>query len=328
MRLSSFALVFLLSAATEAFVPGWTSAVSRRPIGGGVVRLIREGDVDHLPSSSRLIMFAKKKVNAKLAALEALEALESQANPLEDGLSLKELQEMEKKKKKQEKVAAETVVAAAAGGGAAAGGKKNAKAAALAALEGLEDELDQPLSKKELKKQAKGAPTEPSVAAKNSETEATAPSKLSAKEEKLRRMMEMEAMDSATQSAAPVDEQPALSKKELKALMKKEQNMAAKQAAKAEKKAQRTAEVEETVVDEVKPIEAAVVDEVKEEENDEGPTLEDKIRKERPPPRVRVMESSQPGFVSLRLEKVGITFRNQEVLKDVTWGVQSGDRIG
>jgi hypothetical protein len=60
----------------------------------------------------------------------------------------------------------------------------------------------------------------------------------------------------------------------------------------------------------------------------EGPTLEDKIRKERPPPRVRVMESAQPGFVSLRLEKVGITFRNQEVLKDVTWGVQSGDRIG
>ena len=58
-------------------------------------------------------------------------------------------------------------------------------------------------------------------------------------------------------------------------------------------------------------------------------TLEDKIRKERPPPRIRIMEtSSQPGFTSLRLENVGITFRNQEVLKDVTWGVQTGDRIG
>jgi len=57
-------------------------------------------------------------------------------------------------------------------------------------------------------------------------------------------------------------------------------------------------------------------------------TLEDKIRKERPPPRIRVMESAQPGFVSLRMENVGITFRNQEVLKDVTWGVQSDDRIG
>jgi len=58
------------------------------------------------------------------------------------------------------------------------------------------------------------------------------------------------------------------------------------------------------------------------------PTLEDKIRKERPPPRIRVMESAQPGYVSLRMENVGITFRNQEVLKDVTWGVQSGERIG
>jgi ATP-binding cassette subfamily F protein 3 len=57
-------------------------------------------------------------------------------------------------------------------------------------------------------------------------------------------------------------------------------------------------------------------------------TLEEKIRKERPPPRIRVMESAQPNFSSLRLENVGITFRDQEVLKDVTWGVQTGDRIG
>ena len=57
-------------------------------------------------------------------------------------------------------------------------------------------------------------------------------------------------------------------------------------------------------------------------------TLEDRIRKERPPPRVRVMESSQPNFSSLRLENVGITFRDQEVLKDVTWEVRTGDRIG
>ena len=57
-------------------------------------------------------------------------------------------------------------------------------------------------------------------------------------------------------------------------------------------------------------------------------TLEERIRKERPPPRIRVMESSQPDFSSLRLEDVAITFRNQEVLKGVTWGVQTGDRIG
>lgn len=40
------------------------------------------------------------------------------------------------------------------------------------------------------------------------------------------------------------------------------------------------------------------------------------------------MESSQPNFSSLRLENIGVTFRDQEVLKDVTWGVQTGDRIG
>jgi len=57
-------------------------------------------------------------------------------------------------------------------------------------------------------------------------------------------------------------------------------------------------------------------------------TLEERIRKERPPPRIRVMESAQPNFSSLRLENIGITFRDQEVLKDVTWGVQTGDRIG
>lgn len=57
-------------------------------------------------------------------------------------------------------------------------------------------------------------------------------------------------------------------------------------------------------------------------------TLEEKIRKERPPPRIRVMEGAQPGYSALRLENVGITFRDQEVLRDVTWGVKTGDRIG
>ena len=57
-------------------------------------------------------------------------------------------------------------------------------------------------------------------------------------------------------------------------------------------------------------------------------TLEDKIRNSRPPPKVRVMEGVQPGFVSLRLEDVVVTFRNQEVLKGVTWDVKSGERVG
>jgi len=60
----------------------------------------------------------------------------------------------------------------------------------------------------------------------------------------------------------------------------------------------------------------------------EQETLESKIRKSRPPPRVRISSTSQPGFVSLRLEGVAVTFRNQEVVKDATWDVKTGDRIG
>ena len=57
-------------------------------------------------------------------------------------------------------------------------------------------------------------------------------------------------------------------------------------------------------------------------------TAEERIRKERPPPRIRVMESSQPDYTALRLENIAITFRDQPVLKSATWGVQTGDRIG
>jgi ATP-binding cassette, subfamily F, member 3 len=57
-------------------------------------------------------------------------------------------------------------------------------------------------------------------------------------------------------------------------------------------------------------------------------TLEEKIRKTRPPPRVRITESSQPGFVSMRLDSIAVTFRNQEVLTDASWEVKTGDRIG
>lgn len=60
----------------------------------------------------------------------------------------------------------------------------------------------------------------------------------------------------------------------------------------------------------------------------EEETLEDKIRKSRPPPRVRISTSAQPGFVSLRLDGVAVTFRNQEVVKDASWEVKTGDRLG
>lgn len=67
---------------------------------------------------------------------------------------------------------------------------------------------------------------------------------------------------------------------------------------------------------------------VGQDEANQEETLETKIRKTRPPPRVRISSSSQPGYVSLRLDGVAVTFRNQEVIKDATWEVKTGDRIG
>ena len=201
----------------------------------------------------------------------------------------------------------------------------NAKAAALDALDLLDDDLDAPLSKKEQKALEKKKKKEEAAANAAAERDAAAgPAKpMSKKEKMLQKALELEMMDAAAAAAQPEeDDKPKLSKKELKALKKKEEKMAAKEKKKAEKKAERLAAEEA----EAAPAEAAAAPEAPAKKV--KPTLEDKIRKERPPPRIRVMESAQPGFVSLRMENIGITFRNQEVLKDVTWGVQSGERIG
>lgn len=331
MRLLYVPALLLLSA--EAFVPGWTSAVNRRTTAFNNPRVISLPTTlieDEAQPASAVILFAKKKANAKAAALEALEALEFVDEVLEAPLSKKEMIALEKKRQKEEKAAAAAKAEAASGGepNGAVDGNKNAKLAALEALESLEGvELDEPLSKKEQQALLKKQKAE----ANDSAVEREKP-QLSSKEEKLRKMMEMEELDEARQEPSSADDQPALSKKELKALQKKQEKEAAKASAKAEKKAQRAAEMDEiNASDEVNGNsigeEAGSTSTVVAEALDQ-PTLEDKVRKERPPPRIRVMESSQPGFVSLRLEKVGITFRNQEVLKDVTWGVQSGDRIG
>ena len=122
-------------------------------------------------------------------------------------------------------------------------------------------------------------------------------------------------------------------------MKKKQEKMAAKLAKKQAKKQQQSssdAEDDETMSDETTLVNGNTHGDTAtdDDENESSSTintvtLEDKIRRERPPPRIRVMEqTNQPGFISLRLENVGITFRNQQVLKDVTWGVQTGDRIG
>ena len=223
-----------------------------------------------------------------------------------------------------------------------------------AALEDEEEMMDQKLrSKKELKEMMKKQPKRSSDtddgdndSTIHAKTQAVNGSKksMSKKEEMLMKALEMEEQDVARAAASADDnddDTPQLSKKELKELKKKQEKEAAKAAAKAEKKAKKAAEKDaDDNDDEVEtfangkaatasPVNGDVVDgNVDEDVEQTGPTLEEKIRKERPPPRIRVMESAQPGYTSLRLENIGITFRNQEVLKDVTWGVQTGDRIG
>ena len=278
------------------------------------------GQVDDV---SLVALFAKKKkgANAKSAALDALDLLDDE---LDAPLSKKEQKALEKKKKKEE-AAAKAAAEREASQPPRAKGKANAKAAALDALDLLDDDLDAPLSKKEQKALEKKKKKEEAAANAAAERDAAAgPAKpMSKKEKMLQKALELEMMDAAAAAAQPEeDDKPKLSKKELKALKKKEEKMAAKQKKKAEKKAERLAAEEA----EAAPAEAAAAPEAPAKKV--KPTLEDKIRKERPPPRIRVMESAQPGFVSLRMENIGITFRNQEVLKDVTWGVQSGERIG
>jgi len=214
--------------------------------------------------------------------------------------------------------------------------KGNAKSAALDALDSLEADMDAPLSKKELnaleKRKKKEAAAAAAAISRNVEDDEPAPTAakakpMSKKEKMLAKALELEMMD-AVPSQTDEDETPKLSKKELKALKKKEEKIAAKAKKKAEKKAEKFGQLaaDDTINGDAGASEPVAAPEVPVEKA--KPTLEDKIRKERPPPRIRVMESAQPGFVSLRMENVGITFRNQEVLKDVTWGVQSGERIG
>jgi hypothetical protein len=43
----------------------------------------------------------------------------------------------------------------------------------------------------------------------------------------------------------------------------------------------------------------------------EGLTVEQRVRKERPPSRIRFAESSQPDYVMMALEGVGLMYGNQ-----------------
>ena len=52
------------------------------------------------------------------------------------------------------------------------------------------------------------------------------------------------------------------------------------------------------------------------------------MRREKPSSRVRFMESSQPDYVMMGMEKVGLMYGNEVILKDATFSVQTGERVG
>ena len=137
----------------------------------------------------------------------------------------------------------------------------NAKLAALEALEALEEKEDDvaailsaevPLSKKEqmaLQKQQQKEQKKKEQAMKaeaDAAAAADAPKGMTKKELKLAKMLALEESEDVADSSndAGASDEPNLSKKELKALKKKEEKMAAKAAAKAEKKAARQTEME------------------------------------------------------------------------------------
>jgi len=57
-------------------------------------------------------------------------------------------------------------------------------------------------------------------------------------------------------------------------------------------------------------------------------TVEQRVRREKPSSRVRFTESSQPGFVMMGLEKIGLMYGNEVIVKDATFMVQTGERVG
>lgn len=205
---------------------------------------------------------------------------------------------------------------------AAAKKKNDARAAALAALSAFDLNDDEPLSAKDKKEMEKKKAKE----AKKNEEESPAVSKK--EKAALKAIEEMDRMEREAAAVTDTDQpKVTLSKKEQKEAAKKAEKEAVKQAAKEAKRAAKRAEIEQEEEDSVVIAENEVIVSSA-EPTEKTLTLEQRIRKERPPPRIRVMESSQPNYSALRLENIGITFRDQEVLKDVTWGVQTGDRIG
>lgn len=330
--------------------------------------LLHTSPTSSIASSSTALHAKKKKGNsAKDAALAALEAIEAQENSAassggtktatallfddDEPLSKKEQMALEKKNKKSNN----NVGAAPAANGAAA-----------ANLDLLLDSLDEPLTKKEQMALEKQREKEAKKAQKEQERLAAAEKDEIEKNKRKKALKALAEMEAAEKGAGMVNNDsvngssggdnsdggsagPPMSKKEMKLAAQKAEKEAEKHAKKEMKKkakklgitVEELEQMEEggggnddddefaipanTINGDVNGDAAAVPGE---EAKKDRLTAEERIRKERPPPRIRVMESSQPDYTAMRLENIAITFRDQPVLKSATWGVQTGDRIG
>jgi len=204
--------------------------------------------------------------------------------------------------------------------------KANAKLASLDALDEL-DALDAPMSLKELKELEKQKQKE----SKKKQQEADEQAQQQQEQQQKKANAKAAALAAlAALEQGEMDADKPVSKKEAKLAKKAAEKAAAKQSEKETKKATKKDKIEEIVNGEVPEDLNGALESANgvEETEQQELTLEDRMKKERPPPRIRVMEGVQPGFASLRLEDVVVTFRNQQVLKGVTWGVQTGDRVG
>ena len=248
-----------------------------------------------------LVMMAKKKMTEAqrkaLAALEQFEAATGDA-PVDTGPSPEEEEKARKRAEKKAKLAA-----------------KKGKGKEASSPQAEADSAPAP----DIKKEEAPAP----VAAEKAEAQEAAPQKQTVTEEISSRQEQTVTEEMSSQVAA-VDEdlsflgldddgggRPKMSKKKQGKKGKKSKGKTSDDSA-----AEMTAEGAMGGESSAQPVVA-------------GETLEDKARKGRPAGgRIKIDSNVQPGYVRLALEKVSVIFKNQEVLSDASWQVQTGDRVG
>ena len=305
--LAACALLSVLPAAAayapSAFVPaaGLVQAARRR---AGICQQLplrtttpagRHGRAD------TLVMMAKKKMTEAqrkaLAALEQFEAATSDG-PVDTGPSPEEEEKARKRAEKKAKLAA-----------------KKGKGKEASPSQAEADSAPAP----DIKKEEAPAP----VAAEKAEAQEAAPQKQAVTEE-ISSPQKQTVTEEISSQVAAVDEdlsflgldddgggRPKMSKKKQGKKGKKSKGKTSDDSA-----AEMTAEGAMGGESSAQPVVA-------------GETLEDKARKGRPAGgRIKIDSNVQPGYVRLALEKVSVIFKNQEVLSDASWQVQTGDRVG